>query len=99
MRGRPSVWTRTRRLVATVEDPLEDRDEDALLRWQVEIIAAERGVSVAALLAEAETAMARWGVTGPVTWAMVIERVSAEHGVDPDVVRVELTTMGMAWGG
>ncbi len=99
MRGRPSVWTRTRRLEATVRDPLGEDDEETVIRRQVERIAAERGVPVAALLAEAEAAVGRWGVTGPVTWAMVIERVSAEHGVDPGELRAELAAMGVKWGG
>ncbi len=99
MRGRRSVWTRTRRLEATAGDSGRDRDEDTLIRRQVEAIAAERGVPVAALLAEAEAAVAQWEVMGPVTRETVVERVAAEHGVDPDAVRVELTTMGMAWAG
>ncbi len=99
MKGRPSVWTRARRLAAALGDPLADRHRDALLRWQVEIIAAERGVPVAALLAEAEAAVARWGVTGPMTRATVVERVAAEHGVDPDELRTELAAMGVRWSG
>ncbi len=97
MRGQRSVWTRTRRLAATVGAPLGEGDEEAVIRRQVERIAAERGVPVAALLAEAEAAVAQWEVMGPVTRETVVERVAAEHGVDLDEVRAELVAMGMAW--
>ncbi|MDP9356004.1 MAG: hypothetical protein M3R02_12130 [Chloroflexota bacterium] len=95
MRGRPSVWTRTQRLAATAGDPLEDRAGDQVVDHLVEVIAAERGVPVAVLLAEAEAAVARWKALGRVTRATVVERVAAEHGVDPDAVRVELMMMGV----
>ncbi len=95
MRRRPSVWIRTQRLAATVGDPLEDCDEDARLSQQLEIIAAEQGVPIAALLAEAEAAVARWEATGPITRESVIEHVATEHGVDPDAVRMELAAMGL----
>ncbi len=98
MRGRSSVWTRPRRLAAIVGDPTQDGDEETVIRRQVEVIAAERGVPVGVLLAEAEAAMGRWEGTGPVTWATVVERVAMEHGVDPEAVRGELATMGLRWG-
>ncbi len=99
MRGRPSVWTQIRRLEATMGDPLEDRDEDALLCRQVEIIAAERGVPIEVLLAEAEAAVARWDAMGLITREAVVARVAAEHGVDPRELRAELAAMGVGWGG
>ncbi|MDP9355722.1 MAG: hypothetical protein M3R02_10670 [Chloroflexota bacterium] len=95
MRGRPSVWCRTQRLAATVRAPILDGDEETVIRRQVESIAAERGVPVAVLLAEAEAAVARWEVREPVTWATVVERVAMEHGVDPDEVWAELAVMGV----
>ncbi|MDP9355794.1 MAG: hypothetical protein M3R02_11060 [Chloroflexota bacterium] len=98
MRGRSSVWTRSRRLAAIVGDPTQDGDEETVIRRQVEVIAAERGVPVGVLLAEAEVTMARWAVREPVTWATVVERVAMEHGVDPEAVRGELATMGLRWG-
>ncbi len=58
MRGRPSVWVRAHRLEAAVVTPFRDRDGDAVVRRQVEAIAAERGVPVEVLLAEAEAAIA-----------------------------------------
>ncbi|MDP9355381.1 MAG: hypothetical protein M3Q71_16985 [Chloroflexota bacterium] len=97
MRGRPSVWTRTQRLATTIGDPFGEDDEETLIRRQVEIIAAERGVPVAALLAEAETAMARWAEDGSITRATVVERVAMEHGIDPDELRAELAAMGLGW--
>ncbi len=95
MRGRPSVWTRTQRLAAAVGDPLGDRAGDQVVDHLLGVIATERGVPVAALLDEAEAAIARWGALGPVTRATVVERVATEHGVDADAVRVELMTMGV----
>ncbi len=95
MRGRPSVWTRTQHLAATLNASIQDGDEEAATRRQVEVIAAERGVSVGVLLAEAEVAMARWEVREAVTWATVVERVAMEHGVDPDEVWAELAVMGV----
>ncbi len=97
MRGRPSVWTRTRRLAATVGAPLGDDDEETVIRRQVERIAGERGVPVDVLLAEAETAMARWAEDGPITRATVVERVAMEYGVDSAEVWAELAAMGMGW--
>ncbi len=99
MRGRPSVWSRARRLATAIGAPLGDDAEETLIRREVERIAAERGVPVAALLAEAETAMARWEEDGPITRATVVARVAAEHGVDPDEVRSELAMMGVRWSG
>ncbi len=99
MRARPSVWTRTRRLEAAVGDSGSDRDEDTLLRRLVEEIAAERGVPVAVLLAEAEAAVARYEESGPITRQAMVERVAAEHGVDPDEVWAELAAMGLRWDG
>ncbi len=99
MRGRPSVWTRTQRLEATVGDSVQDRDEDIPVRRLVEGIAAERGVPVEVLLAEAEAAVARYEETGPITRQAMVERVAAEHGVDPDEVWAELASMGLRWDG
>ncbi len=95
MRGRPSVWTRTQRLAAAVGHPLEDRAGVQVVDHLVEVLAAERGVPVAALLAEAEDVVGRYEETGLLTRATVVERVAAEHGVDPDAVWMELAAMGV----
>ncbi len=97
MRGHPSVWTRAQRLAAAVGDPLGDRAGDQGVGHLVEVIAAKRAVPVTVLLAEAEAAVARWKASRQVTRATVVERVAAEHGVDPDAVRVELMAMGVGW--
>ncbi|MDP9355753.1 MAG: hypothetical protein M3R02_10825 [Chloroflexota bacterium] len=95
MRGRPSIWTRTQRLAATAGDPLGDPDGDQVVLRLAEATAAERGVPVEVLLAEAEVAVAHWGAAGAVTREAVVARVAAEHGVDPDEVWAELAAMGV----
>ena len=85
MRGGPSVWTRTARLEATRHAAVAAAD----LRAMAARVAAEVGVSEAAVLAEAAALTARCRAAGATTPRAMAAVVAAKVGCTVDEVWAE----------
>ena len=75
MRGRPSLWARTRRLEAAVAE----RD----VRAEAGRLAAESGIGAEELLAEAECLAARCQAAGATSLPAMAPVAAAGSGLDP----------------
>jgi len=84
VRGKPSLWTRTRTLEAMVQRP-----RPADLHAVAEEIAAEFGITPADVLADAEALVARFRQAGATTPRQEAEVLADMLGCEVDVVLAE----------
>ena len=89
MRGRPSVWARTRRL--------ETRAASRDLRGEAARLAAELGIGADELRAEAEELARRCRAAGAVTHEQMAAVAAAEAGLEPAEVRAEAERILAGW--
>jgi dihydroxyacetone kinase len=89
----PSVWSRTGRLEASLQQVARRRGvavQDAELREATERVAAKHGLEPAAVLAEAEALVARAAAVGARTEAEVVAFLAREHGLTEEEFQAEL---------
>jgi gamma-glutamyl:cysteine ligase YbdK (ATP-grasp superfamily) len=96
----PSVWSRTGRLEARVQDTAlrwELAARDVALREAAERVAAKHGLEPAEVLAEAQALVARAAAAGARTEAEVVAFLAREHGMTEDDLQAELAQVEAGW--
>lgn len=89
-----SVWTRTGRLEASLQQVVRRRQgvavQDAELREAAERVAAKHGMEPAEVLAEAEALVARAEAVGARTDTEVVAFLAREQGMTEEELQAEL---------
>jgi hypothetical protein len=100
VRGGASVWRRTGRLEARVQDAAlrwELAARDAELREAAERVAVKHGLEPADVLAEAQALVERAAAAGAMTEAEVVAFLAREHGMTEDDLQAELAQVEAGW--